>query len=176
MNEVPMTEEERLETLQYEDGVIDKIKEENKIGGLEGLFAASEDAENKIYPITVSRDGSDFFTFNVRPLPISEFDKLEKRNQVFDTKKGLRKMVDFKTENFLAMIIFEATTPEHKKEFWSNPEVKKRFGTIGFQSVIKVLKAGEIEEIAGYIERISGRENELKLGETLKNSSEQEEN
>lgn len=169
MKEVPMTEDERLDVLQYEEGVIDKIKEENNIGGLEGLFAASEDAEGKVYPVTVSRDGKDFFTFDVHPLPISEFDKLEKANQVFETKKGLRKMVDFKTENFLARIIFEATTSEHKKEFWSNPEVKKRFGTIGYQTIIKVLKAGEIEEIAGYVERISGRENDLKLGETLKN-------
>ena len=170
MKEIPMTEEERQEVLQYEDGVIDKIKEENEeIGGLEGLFAASEDAESKVYPITVSRDGKDFFTFNVSPLPISKFDEIEKKNQVFKKEKGLRKMIDFKTENFLAMVIFEATTQEHRKEFWSNPEVTKRFGTIGFQSVIKVLKAGEIEEIAGYIERISGRDNDLKLGETLKN-------
>lgn len=169
MNEVPMTEEERQEVLQYEDGVIDNIKEENNIGGIEGLFAASEDAEGKVYPVTVSRDGKDFFTFDVQPLSISKFDELEKKNQVFETKKGLRKMVDFKTENFLAMVIFEATTHEHKKEFWSNPEARKRFGTIGFQSVVKVLKAGEIEEIAGYIERISGRDNDLKLGETIKN-------
>lgn len=169
MKDVPMTEDERQEILQYEEGVIDKIKEENNIGGLDGLFAATEDAEGKVYPVTVSRGGKDYFTFDVRPLPISEFDKLEKSNRVFETKKGLRKMTDFKTESFLAMIIFEATTAEHKKEFWSNPEVRKRFGTIGFQSVIKVLKAGEIEEIAGYIERISGRENDLKLGETLKN-------
>lgn len=169
MKEVPMTEEERQGTLQYEEGVIDKIKEENSIGGLEGLFAASDDAESKVYPVTVSRDGKNFFTFDVQPLPIKDFDRLEKSNQVFENKKGLRKMVDFKTENFLAMLIFEATTAEHKKEFWSNPEVRKRFGTIGYQTVIKVLKAGEIEEIAGYIERISGRENQLKLGETLKN-------
>lgn len=177
MKDVPMTDEERQQVLQYEEGVIDKIKEENNIGGIEGLFAASEDAESKVYPITVGRDGRDFFTFEVRPLPIKEFDRLEKSNQVFeeDKQRGARKMVDFKTENYLAMIIFEATTHEHKKEFWSNPEVRKRFGTIGYQSVIKVLKAGEIEEIAGYIERISGRDNDLKLGETIKNSSEQEE-
>lgn len=169
MKDVPMTEDERQKALQYEEGIIDKIKEENNIGGLDGLFAASEDAENKVYPITVSRNGKDFFVFDVRPLPIKDFDRLEKSNQVFEQKKGLRKLVDFKTENFLAMIIFEATTPEHKKEYWSNPEVKSRFGTIGYQTVIKVLKAGEIEEIAGYIERISGRDNDLKLGETLKN-------
>lgn len=172
MKEVPMTDEERKEVLQYEEGVIDKIKKENSIGGLEGLFAASDDADGKVYPVTVSREGKDFFTFDVRPLPIKEFDRLEKSNQVYehDPKRGTRKMVDFTTENFLAMIIFEATTPEHKKEFWSNPEVKNRFGTIGYQTIIKVLKAGEIEEIAGYIERISGRDNDLKLGETIKNS------
>lgn len=169
MKDLPMTDEERQKVLQYEEGVIDKIKEEYNIGGLDGLFAATDDAEGKIYPITVSRGGTNFFSFDVQPLPIKEFDRLEKTNQVFEHKKGLRKMVDFKTENFLAMMIFEATTLEHKKEFWSNPEVKKRFGTIGYQSVIKVLKAGEVEEIAGYIERISGRENELKLGETIKN-------
>lgn len=169
MKEVSMTEQERQEVLQYEEGLIDEIKKENNIGGLDGLFAASEDVESKIYPITVSRNGTDFFTFDVVPLPIKEFDRLEKMNQVYEEKKGLRKMVDFKTENFLAMIIFEATTSEHKKEFWSSPEVKKRFGTIGYQTVIKVLKAGEIEEIASYIERISGRDNDLKLGETLKN-------
>lgn len=171
MKEVPMTEDERQELLQYEESVIDKVKEENNIGGLDGLFAATDDAEGKIYPVTVSRDGTNFFSFDVQPLPIKEFDRLEKTNQVFemDPKRGTRKMVDFKTENFLAMMIFEATTSEHKKEFWSNPEVRKRFGTIGYQSVIKVLKAGEVEEIAGYIERISGRENDLKLGETIKN-------
>ena len=169
MKDVQMTEEERQEMLQYEEGAIDKIKEENNIGGLEGLFAASDDTESKVYPITVSRGGTNFFGFDVKPLPIKDFDRLEKSNQVFEHEKGLRKMVDFKTENFLAMIIFEATIPEHQKEFWSNPEVRKRYGTIGFQTVIKVLKAGEIEEIAGYIERISGRENQLKLGETLKN-------
>lgn len=176
MKEVPMTEEERQNVLQYEEDVIDMIKKENSIGGLDGLFAATDDAEGKLYPITVSRNSTNFFSFDVRPLSIEEFDRLEKTNRVYemDSKTGARKMVDFKTENFLAMVIFEATTPEHKKEFWSNPEVRKRFGTIGFQSVIKVLKAGEIEEIAGYIERISGRENDLKLGETLKNSSEQE--
>lgn len=177
MADVPMTEEERQDVLQYEEGVIDQMKDESEVGGLDGLFAASDDAESKVYPITVSRDGRDFFTFDVRPLPIKEFDRLEKSNQVYehDKQRGTKRMVDFKTEDYLSMIIFEATTIEHRKEYWSNSEVTKRFGTIGHQSISRVLKAGEIEEIAGYIERISGRDNDLRLGDTLKNSSGQEE-
>lgn len=176
MKNVPMTEDERQDVLKDEEGVLDKIKEENNIGGLEGLFAATEDAELKVYPVTVARDGKTFFTFDVRPLAIKEFDRIEKSQQVVeeDKRSGVKRVVDFKTEDYLARIIFEATTPEHKKEFWSNPEATKRYGTIGYQTVIKALKAGEIEEIARYIEDISGRDNSLKLGETLKNSSEQE--
>lgn len=174
-NEPKMTEDERQEVLAYEEGVINQIKEENGLGGLEGMFAAAEEAQGEVFPIDVVRRGKKFFSFDVRPLGIKDFDRLEKSNQVFerDPKRGAKKLVDFKTEDFLAMIIFEATTPEHKKEYWSNPEVRKRYGTIGFQSIPQFLKAGEIEEIAAYIERISGRDNELKLGDTLKNSSEQ---
>lgn len=169
MKELEMTDEQRIEALQYEEGVIEKIKEENKIGGVEGLFAAAEDAEVKIYPIDVVRDGKTFFTFNVRPLAISEFERLEKANRVFEKEKGIRRAVDFKGEQYLAMMIFEATIPEDKKAFWNSPEVKQRWGTIGHQSVIKALKAGEIESIAEYIEKISGRENDLELGDTVKN-------
>lgn len=165
-----MTDEQRIEVLEkYEEGVIDKIKEENNIGGVEGMFAAAEDAEQKIYPIDVVRNGKTFFTFHVRPLSIAEFERLEKASRVFEKEKGVRRAVDFKGEQYLAMIVFEATTPEDKKAYWNSAEAKQRFGTIGHQTVVKVLKAGEIESIAEYIENISGRENELELGETVKN-------
>lgn len=169
MEHLKMTEEERLEALRDEEGVIEKIKEENEIGGIDGLFAAAEDAEEKVYPIDVVREGKKFFTFHVRPLPISEFERIEKANRVFEEKKGIKRAVDFKGETYLAMLIFEATIPEDKKALWNSQETKQRWGTIGHQTVIKALKAGEIESIAEYIEKISGRENDLELGETVKN-------
>lgn len=169
MRDLEMTDEQRMEALKNEEGVIDKIKEENEIGGVEGMFAAAEDAEEKVYPIDVVRNGKTYFTFNVRPLLISEFERIEKANRVFEKEKGIKRAVDFKGETYLAMLIFEATTVEHRKLLWNSPEVKQRWGTIGHQSVIKALKAGEIESIAEYIEKISGRENDLELGETVKN-------
>lgn len=169
MDNIKMTDEERLEFLKDEEGVIDKIKQENEIGGVEGLFAAAEDAEEKIYPIDVVRNGKKYFTFHVRPLPISQFERIEKANRVYEEKKGIKRAVDFKNETFLAMLVFEATTPEDKKALWNSQETKQRWGTIGHQTVTKALKAGEIESIAEYIEKISGRENELELGETVKN-------
>ena len=83
-NELQMTEDERRNILQYEEGAIDQIKEENGLSGLDGMFAASEDAENKVYPIEVIRNGKHYFTFDVRPLELKEFSRLEKSNQVYE--------------------------------------------------------------------------------------------
>lgn len=170
MTKLEMTEEERNDALQYEEGVIDKIKEENNIGGFEGLLAAVDDVEDKVYPITVAREGKEFFTFSVKPLAIGDFEKLEKSCRIFEKGKGgARVAKDFDSQQFLARVVYEATTVEDKKEYWNNPEVRKKLGTVGFQTIIRVLRAGEIEDIATYVEQISGRENDLMLGETLKN-------
>lgn len=165
-----LTEDERQEVLKHEEGLIDQIKEENNIGGIAGMIAAANDIEEKVYPIAVRRGGQEYFTFHVRQLELSEFEKLEKSCRIFEKGKGgVRVVKDFNSQQFLAMVIFQATTPEDKKEYWNNPEIKKQLGTVGYQTISKVLRAGEIEDIASYIEEISGRENDLKLGETIKN-------
>lgn len=160
-------EENRLTQQAEEQGIIDVIKEEN---GIDGLFAAVEDIEARVERVDIIRDGNKFFGFDVQPLDSGTFDEIRDRNTPKKRNRaGVPIRQGIKLDDYMAEIIFTATTSDDRQRLWLNPEVKKRLGAVGYQVIKRVLYAGELEEVYEFIEKISGYDNDLSLGDTVKN-------
>ena len=181
-----------IETVSAEELRQDIAVEENEENGtltlaeqagdiLEGILAAAENLAGGTQEITISRNGKKYFKIMIRPVSEEKARKLRKQCTNYKKNRKLGVMVpdevDFAV--YHSKIIYEATV--NKEETWDNKALWKALESTypivtGWQTIDRVLLAGEKEMLMDAINQLSGYEDEEALEETLKNSSDPEAN
>lgn len=124
----------------------------------------------------VVRDGKKLFSFRVRGLDDSEFEKCRDQATKVAKDRRLGNLAvprEFNAAKFNSLVIYTATHPDDKKAIWDNKDLWAKADVVtGWQLVDKVLKRGEKEKCIELIEELSGYSDEdaESTEETLKNS------
>jgi len=125
----------------------------------------------------VVRDGKKLFSFRVRGLDDSEFEKCRDQATKVAKDRRLGSLAvprEFNSAKFNSLIIYTATHLDDRKGIWDNKDLwdKAKKVMTGWQLVDKVLKRGEKDRCIELIEKLSGYTDEEaeSAEETLKNS------
>ena len=166
-----MNEEKKEMLLGNEDVILRDVS---------GVLEAMETIiEYKLFEVI--RDGKKLFSFRVRGLDDSEFEKC--RDQATKVAKyrrlgNLAVPREFNSAKFNSLVIYTATHPDDKKAIWDNKDLWAEAELVtgcpvvtGWQLVDKALRRGEKEKCIELIESLSGYTDEdaESTEETLKN-------
>jgi len=161
-----MSEEKKEYLAQNEDTILRDVA---------GVLEAMETIiEYKIFEVI--RDGKKLFSFRVRGLDDSEFEKCRDQATKVAKDRRLGNLAvprEFNSAKFNSLVIYTATHPDDKKAIWDNKNLWENADVVtGWQLVDKVLKRGEKEKCIELIEELSGYSDEdaESAEETLKNS------
>jgi len=162
-----MSEEKKDYMVQNDEDVI--------LQDVAGVLEAMETIiEYKLFEVI--RDGKKLFSFRVRGLDDSEFEKCRDQATKVAKDRRLGNLAvprEFNSAKFNSLIIYSATHPEDKKVIWDNKDLWQKANVVtGWQLIDKVLKRGEKEKCIELIESLSGYADEdaEDVEETLKNS------
>ena len=140
-----------------------------------GILEAMETiTEYKVFEVI--RDGKKLFSFRVRGLDDSEFEKCRDQATKVAKDRRLGNLAvprEFNSAKFNSLVVYTATHPDDKKAIWDNKNLWQKANVVtGWQLVDKVLKRGEKEKCIELIEELSGYSDEdaENTEETLKNS------
>ncbi len=149
--------------------------EETILRDVGGVLEAMETIiEYKVFEVI--RDGKKLFSFRVRSLDDSEFEKCRDQATKVAKDRRLGSLAvprEFNSAKFNSLVIYTATHPDDKKVIWDNKDLWQKANVVtGWQLVDKVLKRGEKEKCIELIESLSGYADEdaESTEETLKNS------
>jgi len=161
-----MSEEKKDYLIQNEEVILQDVA---------GVLEAMETIiEYKVFEVI--RDGKKLFSFRVRGLDDSEFEKCRDQATKVAKDRRLGNLAvprEFNSAKFNSLVIYTATHPDDKKAIWDNKDLWAKADVItGWQLVDKVLKRGEKEKCIELIESLSGYADEdaEATEETLKNS------
>ncbi len=161
-----MSEEKKDYMVQNEDVILQDVA---------GVLEAMETIiEYKLFEVI--RDGKKLFSFRVRGLDDSEFEKCRDQATKVAKDRRLGSLAlprEFNSAKFNSLVIYTATHPDDKKVIWDNKDLWAKADVVtGWQLVDKVLKRGEKEKCIELIEELSGYSDEdaESTVETLKNS------
>jgi len=161
-----MSEEKKDYLIQNEDVILQDVA---------GVLEAMETIiEYKVFEVI--RDGKKLFSFRVRGLDDSEFEKCRDQATKVAKDRRLGNLAvprEFNLAKFNSLVIYTATHPDDKKAIWDNKDLWAKADVVtGWQLVDKVLKRGEKEKCIELIEELSGYSDEdaESAVETLKNS------
>ena len=161
-----MSEEKKDYLIQNENAILQDVA---------GVLEAMETIiEYKVFEVT--RDGKKLFSFRVRGLDDSEFEKCREQATKVAKDRRLGSLAvprEFNSAKFNSLIVYTATHPDDKKAIWDNKNLWAKADVVtGWQLVDKVLKRGEKEKCIELIEELSGYSDEDAevTEETLKNS------
>ena len=161
-----MSEEKKDYMVQNEDVILQDVA---------GVLEAMETIiEYKVFEVI--RDGKKLFSFRVRGLDDSEFEKCRDQATKVAKDRRLGSLAvprEFNSAKFNSLVVYTATHPDDKKAIWDNKNLWQKANVLtGWQLVDKVLKRGEKEKCIELIEALSGYADEdaEATEETLKNS------
>jgi hypothetical protein len=161
-----MSEKKKDNVVQNEDVILQDVA---------GVLEAMETIiEYKVFEVV--RDGKKLFSFRVRGLDDSEFEKCRDQATKVAKDRRLGSLAlprEFNSAKFNSLVIYTATHPDDKKVIWDNKDLWAKADVVtGWQLVDKVLKRGEKEKCIELIEELSGYSDEdaESTEETLKNS------
>jgi hypothetical protein len=160
-----MSEDKKEYLSQNEEAIL------RDVGGV--LEAMETIIEYKVFEVI--RDGKKLFSFQVRGLDDSEFEKCRDQATKVAKDRRLGNLAvprEFNSAKFNSLVIYTATHPDDKKVIWDNKDLWKKANVVtGWQLVDKVLKRGEKEKCIELIESLSGYADEdaESTEETLKN-------
>jgi len=161
-----MSEEKKDYLIQNEDAILQDVA---------GVLEAMETIiEYKVFEVI--RDGKKLFSFRVRGLDDSEFEKCRDQATKVAKDRRLGNLAvprEFNSAKFNSLVVYTATHPDDKKAIWDNKDLWAKADVVtGWQLVDKVLKRGEKEKCIELIEELSGYSDEdaESTEETLKNS------
>jgi len=161
-----MSEEKKDYLIQNEDAILQDVA---------GVLEAMETIiEYKVFEVI--RDGKKLFSFRVRGLDDSEFEKCRDQATKVAKDRRLGNLAvprEFNSAKFNSLVVYTATHPDDKKAIWDNKDLWAKADVVtGWQLVDKVLKRGEKEKCIELIESLSGYADEdaESTEETLKNS------
>jgi len=165
-----MNEEKKEMLLGNEDAILRDVA-----GVLEAMETIIEYKD-----FEVIRDGKKLFSFRVRGLDDSEFEKCRDQATKVAKDRRLGSLAvprEFNSAKFNSLVIYTATHPDDCKAIWDNKDLWAKADVVtGWQLVDKVLKRGEKEKCIELIEELSGYSDEdaesaaESTVETLKNS------
>ena len=161
-----MSEEKKDYLVQNEDVILQDVA-----GVLEAMKTI---IEYKLFEVI--RDGKKLFSFRVRGLDDSEFEKCRDQATKVAKDRRLGNLAvprEFNSAKFNSLVIYTATHPDDKKAIWDNRDLWAKADVVtGWQLVDKVLKRGEKEKCIELIEELSGYSDEdaESTVEALKNS------
>ena len=161
-----MSEKKKEYLSQNEDAIL------RDVGGV--LEAMETIIEYKVFEVI--RDGKKLFSFRVRGLDDSEFEKCRDQATKVAKDRRLGNLAvprEFNSAKFNSLVIYSATHPDDCKAIWDNKDLWQKANVVtGWQLVDKVLKRGEKEKCIELIESLSGYADEdaEATEETLKNS------
>ena len=161
-----MSEEKKDYLIQNEEVILQDV-----VGVLEAMETI---IEYKVFEVI--RDGKKLFSFRVRGLDDSEFEKCRDQATKVAKDRRLGSLAlprEFNSAKFNSLVIYTATHPDDKKAIWDNKDLWAKADVVtGWQLVDKVLKRGEKEKCIELIEELSGYSDEdaESAVETLKNS------
>lgn len=143
---------------------------------LRGLLGAYADIQDDIVTIDIARKGGVLFSFDIRGLSEKQYNDLQDMATKFKNAKnlgGVKVAEETNVTKFRSLLIYHATTEDHRKEVWNNREAWKALNVLNGPDMIdKILKAGEKSAIIDKIDELSGYGTES--SDLVKNSSEQE--
>jgi len=161
-----MSEEKKNYLIQNEDAILQDVA---------GVLEAMETIiEYKVFEVI--RDGKKLFSFRVRGLDDSEFEKCRDQATKVAKDRRLGNLAvprEFNLAKFNSLVVYTATHPDDKKAIWDNKDLWTKADVVtGWQLVDKILKRGEKEKCIELIEELSGYSDEdaESTEETLKNS------
>jgi hypothetical protein len=161
-----MSEEKKNYIVQNENAILRDVA---------GVLEAMETIiEYKVFEVI--RDGKKLFSFRVRGLDDSEFERCRDQATKVAKDRRLGNLAvprEFNSAKFNSLVIYAATHPDDKKAIWDNKDLWAKADVVtGWQLVDKVLKRGEKEKCIELIEELSGYADEdaETTDETLKNS------
>jgi len=160
-----MSEDKKEYLSQNEEAIL------RDVGGV--LEAMETIIEYKVFEVI--RDGKKLFSFQVRGLDDSEFEKCRDQATKVAKDRRLGNLAvprEFNSAKFNSLVIYTATHPDDKKVIWDNKDLWQKANVVtGWQLVDKVLKRGEKEKCIELIESLSGYADEdaESTEETLKN-------
>lgn len=161
-----MSEEKKDYLIQNENAILQDVA---------GVLEAMETIiEYKLFEVI--RDGKKLFSFRVRGLDDSEFERCRDQATKVAKDRRLGNLAvprEFNSAKFNSLVIYTATHPDDKKAIWDNRNLWAKADVVtGWQLIDKVLKRGEKEKCIELIEELSGYSDEdaEATEETLKNS------
>lgn len=146
-NTEAQNKENRKELLQNEPNIIDGLRRLRSITEEEALT-------QRIHIGDMENDGKELFSFRIRPLKETEFEKARDKAKAKRPDDFGNRPVD--EAKYRAHLIYLATVDEDKAKIWDNPEVLNMFDTNFYYDVIDALPAGYKLKIQNAIERLSG--------------------
>lgn len=153
--------EKTRELLENEETIL------RDVGGV--LEAMETVTEYKVFDVI--RNGKKLFSFRVRGLDDSEFEKCRDQatKAVKDRRFGsIAVPKEFNSAKFNSLLICLATHPEDTKAIWDNKKLWEQANVLsGWQLVDKVLKPGEKDRVIDLIEELSGFTDENNDAETM---------
>ena len=161
-----MSEDKKEYLSQNEEAILQDVA---------GVLEAMETIiEYKLFEVI--RDGKKLYSFRVRGLDDSEFEKCRDQATKVAKDRRLGNLAvprEFNSAKFNSLIVYTATHPDDKKVIWDNKDLWAKADVVTvWQLVDKVLKRGEKEKCIELIESLSGYTDEEAEAteETLKNS------
>lgn len=146
------------------------MNEENLLNGLLEAAGFKTDPDNHKL-VQIKRNGKLLFQFHIRPLEEEEIQQCRKRATKYvpnPQNRSLRMEVDTDYVKLRSLKIYMATVDDDRRILWDNPLLRDKFGTMeAFESIDKVLMAGEKDTICEMIDDISGYN--VSLEEAAKN-------
>lgn len=140
-------------------------KKEAEYDLLTALLEAADykNADDEITEVDIKRNGKFLFSVHVRALSEEDNRFARKKATTYMPNPNGAKLPaiekDFDNVKFKSWLIYLATTPEDQNNIWGNPTIMQKFGLkYPYESIDKLLKAGEKSRLMDLIYNISGYE------------------
>ena len=143
---------------------------------LQGMLAAAEFQSSETKTIEIARSGKVYFTFRIRPLSESEYEKCKKKHTKYVRNKqlGIKMPEDTDGVKYRSELIYAATVSEDREKMWDNKKLwdalsaKGRDVITGTDVIDAVLMSGEKAAVVEQIDLLSGYQDN-NLEEVAKN-------
>ena len=148
-------------------------KKEKEYDLVEALLAAADfrNDKNLITTAEIKRNGVKYFEVDVHPIGDEEARAIRRKATTYmpnPVNPGKLPPIEksFDQGKFNALIIYAATTEEHKKLIWGNPQIKEKYNLVeSYESIDVLLTVGEKNNISDLILKISGWEDDVEKQE-----------
>jgi len=132
---------------------------------LERLMQRAKNKADDLAEIEITRGGETILMFRVHPLTESQVNECRNQATRWERRKEmgyLRVPAEIDGAKFRSLMVYEATVPEDRKQYWDNRQLQEAYGALTVTQLIdEVLLAGGKDQAVAIIEKISGFQTDL---------------